>query len=153
MIHARLQDSYLVKELHPRLKTLFDYIHTHDLSNAPAGRIVLDEDNLFINVADVTLISPQEQKLEIHRAYLDVHIPLNNIEIIGWRALQDIDIPSEQPFNTDADFALYDAPATSYLSVHPGEFFMAWPQDAHAPIIGNGTLRKLVAKVKLTEVL
>lgn len=151
MIHAGLQDARLVESLHPRLKMLFDYVREHDLSQVPARRIVLDNDNVFINVADATLIAPEKQKLEVHRAYLDVHIPLTNTEIIGWRALSDIDVPPESPFDVAADAALYRSPAAAYLTVHPGEFFMAWPQDAHAPLIGSGTLRKLIAKVKLTD--
>ena len=38
-----------------------------------------------------------------------------------------------------------------YVTVRPGEFLIVYPEDAHAPIIGRGKLRKLIAKVKLTE--
>ena len=37
--------------------------------------------------------------------------------------------------------------AQTYLTIRPGEFVIVWPEDAHAPIIGEGTLRKLIAKV------
>lgn len=149
MIRANLKDAAAVEGLHPLLKQLFEYVRTHDLSNVPVGRIELAGNDLFINVSDVALLKPEEQKLEVHRAYLDVHIPLDKPEIIGWRSLGEISVPSEHPFDTENDFALYACPAATYFTVLPGEFLMAWPQDAHAPIIGEGRLRKLIAKVRL----
>ena len=140
-------DRYL--SLHPLLDELFAYVRTHDLLHAPAERITLRGDDLFINIADAQLLTAEAQKLEVHRAYLDVHFPLSGPEIFGWRNLDDIHVEPEAPFNTEADFALYPAPAATYLTLHPGEFAIVWPEDAHAPIIGEGVLRKAIAKIKL----
>ena len=41
-----------------------------------------------------------------------------------------------------------DRPST-YVTLSPGQWLMAWPEDAHAPVIGNGRIRKLIAKVRL----
>ena len=49
MIVSRLENSSRIESLHPLFKQLFDYVKTHDLLNAPLGRIELDGDNLFIN--------------------------------------------------------------------------------------------------------
>ena len=128
-------------------KQLFDYVKAHDFTHVPAERIVLDGDRLFINVADVTLKSPEEQVLEVHRRYIDVHFPLSREEIMGWSSLSVLATESMQPFNEEDDFAVYAERAQSYLTIHPGEFAIVWPEDAHAPIIGQGALRKLIAKV------
>ena len=149
MILQKLSDSKRIESLHPLLKELFDYVKSHDLSKVGTGRIELEGDRLFINVADPQLMKKEDQKLEVHRAYMDVHIPLSGTEIIGWKAISDIKAVSEQPFDTANDFALYKEEAATYVEVHPGEFLIAYPEDAHAPIIGEGNLRKLIAKVKL----
>lgn len=149
MILSTLSESGRIESLHPLLKTLFDYVKGHDLAAVPAGRIVLQGDDLFINVSDATLLPREQQKLEVHRAYMDVHIPLSGTEVIGWRALSSLRQPSEAPFDAENDFALYAAPATSYVEVRPGEFLIVYPEDAHAPVIGEGRLRKLIAKVRL----
>lgn len=149
MILASLRDSDRYAALHPLLKELFTYLQEHDLKEVPAGRITLQGDDFYINVADAPLLKAEEQKLEVHRAYLDVHVPLSGPEIIGWKALGDLEVPSLEPFNTQADFALYAAPASTYLTVQPGQFAIVWPEDAHAPIIGSGMLRKAIAKIKL----
>lgn len=148
MILASLSDSTRYEALHPLFTRLFDYVRTHDLNQVPAGRITLEGDDLFINVSDAVLRSREEQLLEVHRAYIDVHFPLSGSEIIGWSPLESLGT-SDQPFDEAADFAVYTATAESYFEVRPGQFFVAFPEDAHAPIIGTGELRKLIAKVRI----
>ena len=33
--------------------------------------------------------------------------------------------------------------------MQPGEFAIVYPEDPHAPVIGEGKIRKLIGKVKL----
>lgn len=147
MVIAHLNDSERYASLHPLFKQLFDYVKSHDLSQVPAERITLDGERLFINVADPTLKAPEDQVLEVHRRYIDVHFPLTGEEIIGWSPMSVLTTESVNPFNEEDDYAIYTEQAQSYHTIHPGEFAIVWPEDAHAPIIGKGTLRKLIAKV------
>ena len=147
MILAHIEDSERYFSLHPLFKQLFDYVKTHDLSQVPAERITLDGERLFINVADASLKSPEEQVLEVHRRYIDVHFPLSSNEVMGWSPLQGLQTESVNPFNDEDDYAVYAETAQTYLTIRPGEFVIVWPEDAHAPIIGEGKLRKLIAKV------
>lgn len=151
MIINSLSRSERTERLHPLFKKLFDYIRTHDLSQQPPGRIVLQGDDLFINLDQPQLRSRETQKLEVHRRYVDVHFPLSGAEEVGWRSLDTLPCESEAPFDEKNDFALYAAPATVYFTVYPGEFYVMFPEDAHAPIIGEGTLHKAIAKVRLAE--
>lgn len=147
MVIAHLNDSERYASLHPLFKQLFDYVKSHDLSQVPAERITLDGERLFINVADPTLKDAENQVLEVHRRYIDVHFPLTGEEIIGWSPMSVLTTESVNPFNEEDDYAIYEEQAQSYHTIHPGEFAIVWPEDAHAPIIGKGTLRKLIAKV------
>lgn len=151
MILASLHDSARYEVLHPAFKTLFEYVKSHDLTSVPTERIVLDGDRLFINVADATLKTPSEQKLEVHRKYIDVHFPLTGEEQCGWTPLSDLTTESEAPFDEENDYALYAEPAKSYFTAGPGDFFIVFPEDAHAPILGEGKLRKLIAKVLIAD--
>lgn len=149
MLIASLHNTERIEQLHPLFKQLFDYVRTHDLTQVPAGRLTLSGDDLFINVADATLKAAGEQKLEVHRQYIDVHFPLSGPETIGWSELSTLTVPSDAPFDAAGDFALYTAPASVYFTLHPGELCIVYPEDAHAPIIGHGQLRKAIAKVRL----
>lgn len=148
MILSHISDSSRYESLHPLFKQVFDYIKANDLTKVPAERIVLDGDKLFINVADARLIPAETQKLEVHQKYIDIHFPLSGKEIVGWKHLSNLGT-SEAPFDTENDFALYAEEPTTYFTVMPGEFYIVYPEDAHAPIIGEGTLRKLIVKVMI----
>jgi len=149
MIVAQIKDAGRYYVLHPLFRKVFAYLEEHDLRQVPSGRITLEGDDLFINVSDAALKKAEEQKLEVHRRYIDIHIPLSGSETIGWSPLGSVAVNSEAPFNEAEDYALYAAPAECYFTLKPGDFCMVWPEDAHAPVIGEGSLRKLIVKVKL----
>jgi len=148
MILSNLQNSERIEGLHPLFKMLFDYVKTHDLLNAPLGRIELDGDKLFINNVELNGIAADKQVLEYHKEYLDVHILLAGEETIGWKPTGDIKEIS-QPYNKEKDCALSPEKAQDYIALKPGDFMIVYPEDAHAPTIGEGKIRKLIGKVKL----
>lgn len=135
--------------LHPRIATAFEFIKTHPLSQIEHSRVEIDGDNLYINIGDNELIKAERRSIEIHKKYIDLHIPLSGVEIIGWRSslvLEKVD----KAYDELLDFALYKDIPTTYITLHPGEFLLATPQDGHAPLIGSGNLVKAVVKIKIT---
>ena len=89
MIVSNLQNSQRVESLHPLFKTLFDYVKSHDLLHAELGRIEIKGNDLFINNVNPEGVAAEKQVLELHRAYIDVHILLEGKERIGWKAIYD----------------------------------------------------------------
>ena len=61
MILDKISNSGRIEALHPGLKTLFDYIKSHDLNALPMGRTELDGNRVFINRAEPELL-PRENK-------------------------------------------------------------------------------------------
>lgn len=148
MIVSSLKYSERIERLHPLFKTLFDYVKTHDLLHAELGRIELDGENLFINNVNPECIESDKQVLEVHRDYIDVHILLEGVETIGWKALEDAE-QEAKPYQKEGDCGLYADVPTMYATLYPGQFMIVYPEDPHAPVIGKGKIRKLIAKVKL----
>lgn len=148
MIVSNLQNSSRIEPLHPLFKTLFEYVKSHDLLHAELGRIEIDGDSLFVNNVSADGVEADKQPLEVHRAYIDVHILLEGTERIGWKPLEDV-TQETKPYSAEGDCALYADRATTYVDLRPGEFMIVYPEDPHAPLIGQGKIRKLIAKVKL----
>lgn len=148
MIVSNLQNSERIESLHPLFKQLFDYVKTHDLLHTECGRIELAGDDLFINNVNPTCVSASDQVLEVHRDYIDVHILLEGKERIGWKALEDV-TDLKQAYQKEGDCALYSDTPTSFVDLLPGQFLLVFPEDPHAPVIGEGKIRKLIGKVKL----
>lgn len=148
MVLGQLEHSERIESLHPQFKLVFDYIKSHDLLHAPLERITLDGDKLFINNVNPECVAQEAQPLEAHRDYLDIHILLEGEERIGWKPINNCGTPSKA-YDKEGDYMLFDEPASSYVDLRPGDFAIVWPEDAHAPLIGSGKVRKLIVKAAL----
>lgn len=148
MIVSNLQHSDRIESLHPLFKTVFDYVKSHDLLHTPCGRIELQGDDLFINNVNPECVAAENQVLEVHHKYIDIHILLEGEETIGWKPIDDCSNEAK-PYDDAADCQLFGEPASAYVTLRPGQFMAVWPEDPHAPVIGKGKIRKLIVKVKL----
>ena len=148
MILSNLQHTEWIEQLHPLFKEVFDYVKSHDLLHTECGRIELKGDDLFINNVNPTLIPAEKQVLELHRDYIDIQILLEGKERMGWKAIEDLQ-EEVQPYDKEKDCALYSDRPTTFVDLEPGQFTIFFPEDPHAPIIGEGKVRKLIAKVRI----
>lgn len=148
MIIADLTACHRYYNLHPRMREMLEYIVQHDFSQQEAGRILLDGDDLFINLDEVELKTKEQQRLEFHKNYIDIQVPLLQAETMGWTALSDLTTP-DIAYNPERDCGFYTQAAKEYFCVKPGQFTIFFPEDTHAPIIGNGKQRKLVGKIRI----
>lgn len=148
MIYTNLKESTRIENVHPQFKKLFEYLKNNDLLNTELGKIELDGQNLFINNVDAKLSPKDERFLESHKNYIDVQIPLSKTETFGIKPMDECTaIKSE--YNSEKDIEFYYDRPTNFISVKPGEIIILFPEDAHAPQIGEGNIRKIIAKVKI----
>lgn len=148
MIIGKLSEAERVEALHPAFKAVFDFIRATDFGDKPAGRIVLDGDRVFVNLDEPQGATRDSQLLETHRRYIDIHVPLDAPEEIGWKPTAEIEHVSH-PYDDALDRAFSDDRPRFFAELHPGEFCVVFPEDAHAPAISPRPFRKLVAKVKV----
>ncbi|EGC85213.1 YhcH/YjgK/YiaL family protein [Prevotella denticola CRIS 18C-A] len=148
MIIADLSAACRYYALHPRMKELMEYILHHDFNGQEAGRITLDSGSLFINLDEVELKTKDRQRLEFHKRYIDVQVPLLKEETMGWTPMSRLGIP-DIAYHPDTDCGFYTQEAKEYFKVRPGQFVLFFPEDAHAPVIGEGRQRKLVGKIRI----
>lgn len=148
MILSDLNHTERLEKEHPLFKQLFDYIRANDLFNAPLGRIELDGDRLFINNCETQGNPAEKLRLEAHRVYADVHVLLEGEETLGWSNTDDLR-EEDAPYNAEDDIVFFRERPQTFVTMRPGQCLVVYPEDAHAPLIGNGRIRKLVAKVRL----
>lgn len=87
-------------------------------------------------------------KSEAHKKYIDIQYCISGIETMGWKSLDDCKNPSEG-YNNERDVTFYEDRPDTYFELNPGQFVIFFPEDMHAPMIGNGLIKKLVIKVKV----
>jgi YhcH/YjgK/YiaL family protein len=146
MILSALTQSDRYAALHPLFQRVFDYIRDTDLFAIEPGRYKIEGDDLIAIVEKVSAKTKEMAKLEAHRRYIDIQLVLEGDETMGWKPLADCLNPiSEHSMEKDIRF-FHDAPA-SYVPVPPDHFCIFFPEDAHAPLVGNGTIRKVIFKI------
>ncbi len=148
MIHDILAHSYNYEMIHPGFKKAFDFFKSTDLLNLPVGKIVIDSDEVFAMVSICQGIKPGESKLEAHRKYIDIQMPLSTTETMGWASTQHA-MTLSQEYDEDKDIMFFEEKANDYVIVNPMEFVVFFPEDAHQPCIGIGEIKKVVVKVKI----
>ena len=144
MIFSALSQSDRYAALHPLFPRAFEYMRNTDLLALEPGRYPIVGEQLFVIVENVAGRAREAAKLECHRRYIDVQLVLAGDEEMGWKALADCTQPVSD-YKKDIQF-FHDAPA-SWIAVPPGCFCIFFPEDAHAPLISNGSIRKAIFKI------
>lgn len=138
--------------LHPLMKEAFDWLRENYRTAHSNGnsRIEIRGNLLYANVETVQMKRSDEQRIEVHRRYIDIHVPVNTSETIGWRSTKSLAMPITE-YDAGRDIAFYADVPEARCTITPGCFVIATPDDGHAPIIGEGELLKICIKIQIEE--
>ena len=148
MILDSLNNTTKIESLHPLFKKAFDYVKSTDFSKLEDGKYEIDGSHLYVSIASLFGKEKKDAAIETHKKYIDIQLPLAGVEKIGWKAgceLQEESIP----YNEENDITFYVDRPTAYTKIYPGQFVIYFPEDGHAPGIGQGAIRKVIVKVQV----
>ncbi len=146
MILDSLENAGLYQSINPRFKKAFDFLQNTDLLALPLGKIELEGSDLFVNVVEMDGKTADEAKMETHKNYIDIQIPVTATETMGWIAGNKLS-QTTQEYNAEKDVAFFADKATNFIVVKAFEFAIFFPQDGHQPGIAEGNFRKVIVKV------
>lgn len=148
MVLDRIENFEKYLSLNPNFVKAMEFLQNSNLQDLPLGRNEICGDLIFANVVEAKSKSKSEAPIEIHRKYIDVHVPLSGDELIGYTPLAEL--PYAEFVEAD-DAALYplSLSARDYFNVKRGEFAIFFPQDGHAPAITPTPLKKIILKVAI----
>ncbi len=147
MIIDTLANAERYYAIHPRFRQAFEFLKTQPIATLPFGKVVIDGDAIYANIQEAHGKPASDAKLEYHKKYIDIQYVVSGDEKMGYLPVEGIGKP--QPFNDAQDYALADDAPLTWLAVRPGSFAVFFPEDAHAPNVGEGVWRKIVVKVLL----
>ena len=129
-----------------------EFIASGKLASLENGKHILDGDNLFVNICDSELKTPEQARFEAHKKYIDIQVPLSREESYGIMPAEDCR-QQDGEFNTEKDIVFFKDSVTekTIYTAQPGQAVVFNPADAHAPLIGltgQGTIHKAIFKVK-----
>ncbi|MGJ7030274.1 YhcH/YjgK/YiaL family protein [Niabella hirudinis] len=137
-------------QLHPLFKKAFDYIRQTDLAAAAAGTYIVEEDAVkaIVSEAPGKKAETALEKFECHNQFIDIQYVISGLEQIGWKPRQDCVAPNGE-YNAEKDVQFYNDAPDLFFKLAAGQFVIFFPEDVHAPMIGEGVIKKLVMKIKL----
>lgn len=148
MIFDSLKNSALYYSVSPRMKKAFELIASTDWKKMEPGIHELDGKDIYVNVMERELKKKPDAKLEVHNEYIDIQVLLSGTqESFGWSERRDLKRPLGA-FDTAKDIQLFDDVPQTYYTLRPGQFTVLFPEDGHAPMVGEGTVRKIIVKVR-----
>ena len=146
MILAKLSEADRYLALHPLLPRAFEFLRGSDLMALPPGRHAIQCEQLFAIVEACAGRTRAEAKLECHRRYIDIQLVLEGIDEMGWKPVAECADPATD-YDAARDIRFFNDPPSSWIATPPGSFCLFFPDDAHAPLVGSGLIRKVVVKI------
>jgi biofilm protein TabA len=152
MIIDSLPNAARYFSVHPSFAKAFEFIGRNwtDLPKMEPGKYDIDGDNLKVIVAHKKGMTEAESiaKFECHNQYIDIQVCIDGVEQMGWKPREKC-ISPRGDYNTEKDVLFYDDAPDMFFKLTNGQFAILFPEDVHAPMIGDGNIRKLVIKVKI----
>lgn len=134
--------------LHPRFTRAFNFVKSQNLAALEPGKFEIDGKEIHASVSAKEGVTAADAKFECHDHYIDIQVCPAGSETIGWKprnTCQQI----KTPYNPEKDVTFFSDQPDTYFELQAGQFAIFFPEDVHAPMIGEGTIKKLVVKVKL----
>ena len=132
----------------PGFQKFMQFFNDNDLEELPACKIKLDGRDLIVNISDQAPKDEKDCKLEAHKDYIDIQIPLTATETMLWSSLEDCQNVIKE-YDEGKDVELYGDKAAARFSVPKGYFAVFFPTDAHAAGMASSKFRKIIVKAKV----
>ncbi|HRN56189.1 MAG TPA: YhcH/YjgK/YiaL family protein [Agriterribacter sp.] len=148
MIIDNLSAAEKYYKLHPLFGKAFGYLRSLDLQHTEEGKHELPEENLFYILMDKQGLTKEAaiENFECHNKYIDIQLCIHGKETIGWKSRDTC--TRQKDSNEQEDYCFYGEPPDIYFQLRDNQFAIFFPGDVHAPMIGEGKIRKVVVKVK-----
>ena len=146
MILDTIENAEKYFSLNSRFAIAFRYLRNPALSSLTVERNEIEGDKLFAVLSRKTGKKRQDAKLEIHRKYIDIQFVIAGVDSMGWKATRAC-TTVETPYNDDKDIGYFSDPPDTWCAVKAGAFAIFFPEDAHAPMVSDGEIHKVIMKV------
>lgn len=149
MIIDTLSNAKKYSSLHPLFPKAFDFIQQNEIAQLADGVIEIAEGlKVIVNTANGKTAEASLAKFECHDKNIDIQVCVKGLETIAWKPREKCVKPNGD-YNPEKDVRFFsDAPDMSF-QLTDGQFAIFYPEDVHAPMIGEGEIKKLVFKVKI----
>lgn len=149
MIIDTLNNASKYASLNPLFAKAFDFINQNDLAILEDGVIQIEDGlKVIINTANGKTAEASLAKFECHDQNIDIQVCVKGLETIAWKPREKCATPNGD-YNSEKDVRFFSDDPDMFFQLTDGQFAIFYPEDVHAPMIGEGEIKKLVFKVKI----
>jgi len=146
MIIDHIDNLIKYKTLHPSIEEVVAFISSIELNALVIGKFKITNETISVSVSSKKGSNQLDAKFEAHNNHIDIQICIDGIETFGWKNRDDCKIVKEA-YNQDKDVIFYSDRPDTYFQIKKNQFVIFFPNDVHAPMIGDNTIKKLVCKL------
>lgn len=149
MIIDTLSNAEAYCNLHPLFAKAFQFLKENPANDLEDGTIQLEEGlKLIISTKKGKTKEESLQKFECHNQFIDIQFCAKGVEKIGWKPREKCTHPKGE-YSPEKDVLFYEDIPDTYFQLTDHQFAIFFPEDVHAPMIGDEIIKKLVFKVKI----
>jgi YhcH/YjgK/YiaL family protein len=149
MIIDSITNAQHYYNLHPSFKDALVYIALSDFSEINDGTIEFPNDcRAFITTGQGKSKETSLEKFECHDQFIDIQFCINGIETFGWKPREKCN-SQKGAYNPDKDVRFFNDEPDMFFRLTKNQFAIFFPNDVHAPMIGESEIKKLVVKIKI----
>jgi biofilm protein TabA len=148
MILDKLENACNYLSLHPKFKEAFQFLNRPGIKEFAFQSYSLDDKVLYALLSNKQGKKKDEAKLETHKKYIDIQFLIEGEELIGWKAAKDCE-KVDKAYSEENDIEFFSDIPQTFIKLTAGTFAIFYPEDAHAPMISDSLIHKVVLKVKL----
>jgi YhcH/YjgK/YiaL family protein len=146
MIIDTLTNSDRYAVLHSLFARAFEFLRGTDLMALAPGQHIVQGEQIFAIVEACQGRTRAEAKLECHRRYIDIQLVLAGVDEMGWKPVSECGDPATD-YDAARDIRFFNDAPSSWVVTPAGSFCLFFPDDAHAPLVSEGHIRKVVMKI------
>lgn len=150
MIIDILSNAKKYYSIHPSFALAFEYIYSQKPGEIEPGKYVIKGNKLKSIVSNNPGRTAEEaiSNFECHDKHIDIQLCIKGKEKIGWKPRATC-VRQKEEYNPESDFIFYNDTPDMYFQLKNNQFAIFFPEDVHAPMIGEGNIKKMVIKVKI----
>ena len=149
MIIDTLNNASKYASLNPLFAKAFDFINQNDVATLENGVIQIEDGlKVIVSTAYGKTAEASLAKFECHDKNIDIQVCVNGLETIAWKPREKCESPNGD-YNSEKDVRFFNDTPDMYFQLTDGQFGIFYPEDVHAPMIGEGEIKKVVFKVKI----
>ncbi|KAF0241108.1 MAG: hypothetical protein FD183_824 [Chitinophagaceae bacterium] len=135
--------------LHPRFANAIEFIQTTYFPTLEQGEIKVEGEDIRAIIIEDALVpsAVSTDAFECHNTYIDIQIIVRGEETVGWKTRSTCVSPKEA-YNAEKDVLFFNDTPDTFFKLREGQFAIYFPDDVHAPMIGEGDIKKVVMKIR-----